>query len=545
MQDRQLQTNTAHTRHPLEVKSTIRLVSRVGLEVPGADAFDRTIREAVKWIKRRSPSIPAEAFEGHPFEVGGGGKHPAQAVRIDQSGIRIWAAQLDDPDKDIPRRTWVTELVCFEAEEKATFGVRLYNVTRGEDRPFSRSIPGVVKQIITNCGGMADSWPLFPQRVETQVDFDDFRELLLDPGRRLPVLVVSASSTVCSAVNGLALAQRLPGLVHLRAMTEETSWELTRWAGKSLSVFNGAARLYWPGFDLDDNPYRHRLWLPRLDGEDADQKSDREDGIFELVIRSGLRMAEHWDFPRFDALKQQAAEARLEAAKSNGVNPAELLALYEAEIDDLYARLEYTTAEHAAFVQLADQDLRDSQQALNESKAENSFLKARIASLESASKIKGQGLSDEMLTEYQEIEEWAGKHLAGPIWVAPKAIRETKKNGQFRDLALFSQTLLMLRDLFVPMKKEPSETRFLEYQSWLTENGVEDQPCFANRDAIRGFPEYSVNYLGETLWCENHLKYGSGRDPRGLFRIYYHWHEESQTLVIGHMPSHLDNMMTN
>ena len=31
---------------------------------------------------------------------------------------------------------------------------------------------------------------------------------------------------------------------------------------------------------------------------------------------------------------------------------------------------------------------------------------------------------------------------------------------------------------------------------------------------------------------------------RGSFRLYYFWDEDSQTVVVGWLPSHLDNSMT-
>ena len=134
---------------------------------------------------------------------------------------------------------------------------------------------------------------------------------------------------------------------------------------------------------------------------------------------------------------------------------------------------------------------------------------------------------------------------AATTLLAPKAIRETEKNTEFEDIALFSNALLMLKDLFVPMKRSPGKERRDAYEARLEELSLTYLPCFGQKGTIKRFPEYRVDYQGEQFWCENHIKFGTGWDPRNRFRIYYYWHEEDQLLIIGHMPNHLDNMLTN
>ena len=103
----------------------------------------------------------------------------------------------------------------------------------------------------------------------------------------------------------------------------------------------------------------------------------------------------------------------------------------------------------------------------------------------------------------------------------------------------------MLRDVFVPMKRNPGEKLFLNYQRVLHDMNLADDLCFSQRGVIKSYPEYKVTYGEHEYWCEHHIKYGGGFDPRNFFRIYYHWHEGDQILLVGHMPTHLDNKMTN
>jgi hypothetical protein len=95
------------------------------------------------------------------------------------------------------------------------------------------------------------------------------------------------------------------------------------------------------------------------------------------------------------------------------------------------------------------------------------------------------------------------------------------------------------------MKRQPGQARYDAYSRQLQELGLEDQPCFSQNGAIERFPEYSVTYESKKYWCNDHIKYGSGYDPKRMFRIYYYWHAADEILLIGHMPTHLDNKLTS
>jgi hypothetical protein len=57
---------------------------------------------------------------------------------------------------------------------------------------------------------------------------------------------------------------------------------------------------------------------------------------------------------------------------------------------------------------------------------------------------------------------------------------------------------------------------------------------------------YSVPYGNDdTRVLYDHFKYGNGYDNANQFRMYYFWDVERKRLVIGKMPSHLRNNLTN
>ncbi len=89
---------------------------------------------------------------------------------------------------------------------------------------------------------------------------------LLDPGRRLPVVLFSAIKEEegvypTDAGDPALTARELCGLAHVFTMPRvEDSHRLTKRL-RMLSVYDGAVRIYWPRFRLTDPPPRHPLHL--------------------------------------------------------------------------------------------------------------------------------------------------------------------------------------------------------------------------------------------------------------------------------------------
>ena len=56
--------------------------------------------------------------------------------------------------------------------------------------------------------------------------------------------------------------------------------------------------------------------------------------------------------------------------------------------------------------------------------------------------------------------------------------------------------------------------------------------------------EYFVRYRGRREFLGWHLKKGTSRDASRDLRIYFFWDEEDEEVVIGYLPGHLDNRIT-
>ncbi len=99
-----------------------------------------------------------------------------------------------------------------------------------------------------------------------QLDLDgieQFIELLESPLRKLPLVFVSPYTTdEKNAINTVRMSAALAGVaVVVEATSAEVTWEIAEKLGRPLSCFDGAARIYWPGFSANDGPREHPLYL--------------------------------------------------------------------------------------------------------------------------------------------------------------------------------------------------------------------------------------------------------------------------------------------
>lgn len=172
----------------------VRPVSQVSLELVGPNAFDQTISECVAWIaKRANATIPTNAFSGEPFDLADAeGAHWAAATRVVGEEASVWAARLDYHDNTVPQRTWLTEISVGRKHDTMRFGARLTNVTRGEDKFFTPSIPGIVKQLADRGVARLDGRSVSTQPTivaETNEEYLALLDFLADKRRQASLIV--------------------------------------------------------------------------------------------------------------------------------------------------------------------------------------------------------------------------------------------------------------------------------------------------------------------------------------------------------------------
>jgi hypothetical protein len=148
------------------------------------------------------------------------------------------------------------------------------------------------------------------------------------------------------------------------------------------------------------------------------------------------------------------------------------------------------------------------------------------------------------LRSYDDLEDWADEVLGEHVLIHNAALKDCRKNGHPNMLSRIADVLVVVRDYWVPAKLNGGREKRETVRNKLRALGLEDSPCFVDREEARRTAGYSVQYDGESRVLLDHLKYGNGYDNANQIRIYYFWDENRKRFVVGKMPSHLRNNLT-
>lgn len=533
-----------------EGRAIIRPVSQVTLRlkpVPGKDRFATTVDDILRWINRRAGrSLPAAAWQRESFELSDIGAQRTAGVALQEP--KYWAARLDDADKQIPLRTWITEIgVGIDPSGDILFGVRLICATRGPDEAFERSIPGFVKAIISSGPAELDGVVLRkePRVLSSEGDVADLVTLLEDQKRQSNVIVCvlpeGSSDPDDAAVSVRDLQSRLLGVAHVVAITAQASFALTDSVGRELSVFHQAVRTYRPGFRAwIDQPSNHPFALPnRIASWDESGAVSFERWVANQSLASSVSGPQREErLPAFNTVRQIAAHAERAKLKSEGGSDAELVKLYEQDNEQLRRELKEQKEQYDGLLSTADIEREAAVNAANAAKAQALERLHRIRLLEERLAAGNAPLRTPIPETLETFGEWCREYLVGSVEIANRAYQGVRKS-EYHDPSFIYQTLLLLRDLYVPMRLDATPGRRNAYEQALAQLQIEES---ATGDGVKYAADlYSVQYGGARRPLDRHLKGSDSRDRRFGFRLYFFWDEDEQVVVVGWLPSHLDN----
>jgi hypothetical protein len=341
-------------------------ISQTVVRVHGGanDSVFTSVRGLIlEWLRHQAGyELPKAMLRGETDSLDPLGAQRVETVAIETDGL--WAARLDYQDRSVARRTWVAEaMLAATGPRAALLGFRLHCVTLGEPAPFSRSIPrfmratGRIHEV--HLDGVEIDLTSTP--VETEEETDALVQLILSPERRNPVVGVSMDESWSGEprefLNSDALANAVFGTAHVRLLSRDASFWLTKKIGKRFSVFNGAVRIWWPNLNLEQEaPYDHPLWLAgriRDEGETPTLYS-----ISDRILRAaaGRRDADN-AIPSFAEVRRAASTLERKVAAQSGQSDASLIPLYEAENARILDELREAKIEQAELLAIADEDV--------------------------------------------------------------------------------------------------------------------------------------------------------------------------------------------
>jgi hypothetical protein len=235
--------------------------------VAGAALFEAAAQRMWLWARGGLKTATDLWGEGEFHENG----LDVTVLRCDSDDRSLYRVAVQRPDEWDPSLLWLTTIDAVRTGDSVDIGVSVEQDLRHLRVPPSPLVPPLVALLhdFVSEGATAGTQPLraTPEAIVGSEQIDSFvQSCLLNPGRRLPVVLFSAIKEEdgvypIDAGNPALTARELCGLAHVFVMPRvEDSHRLTKRLGM-LSVYDGAVRIYWPRLRLTDPPPRHPLHL--------------------------------------------------------------------------------------------------------------------------------------------------------------------------------------------------------------------------------------------------------------------------------------------
>ncbi len=449
---------------------------------------------------------------------------------------RLWTMVHFQRDQTDPSLGWrTTEQLAREgAELRFTLRLAIEPIdmrvvpARFEVRP-----PRIVSALAETLSGTIDG-QLVSSR-PAQIGIDDVGrlvDLLTSPTRRLPVVAITSDPRFGRPlIDERRAAERLVGIAHVvTLLTGQVTWALTNELGENLlSVFGGAVRIYWPGFDRNADPFDHRLWLPtRIEEVEAsgrplvDQLARLVSSVAVLRVPSDQLARRLWGLADVEA-RGELDDLRRRIAAAPEEFTAELWTDYERLIDTDMTQRERIRA------------LEDEITAIRQ----NYGALARDYGLTAAASVDEADDDDEITTPRVAVDV-AARNYSDVLVLLPEAI-ESADDCTYPNVPKLFSALNTIGDVARGWR---AGTLSAGFPGAFKDAGLEYGPGVSNLTVGRTGSEYLRTYQGHEILLGPHVKLGKGTSAALLARIYWWVDEDARQFVIGHVGRHLKDGTT-
>jgi hypothetical protein len=485
------------------------------------------------WYKRwkgLEVQLPPELKNFEPTQ---GHNIQAASERTD-SGESCWALIWRYPHPEDESLLWLARVVFSENASSCEFALTLQlDSTRLQFRP-----PILTLRSPRLVGGIAASFDcrVGPQKVTgtsiplATADVDNFvRRDLVDPSRSLPLIVVSRrASNDDFVVDPDRLAAKLVGLAVVYALSERgTSYRLTDLLPPRLSCYNGAVRVYWPGFSSEDPPTKHPLYHPDIIARITEQGALLEDRLFDRLAR--ISAFRYVDGPITSRVLQASKTKQKERQVRQLEDLRDSLGKdYQARIDEILG----TLAQREEIIR----SLEDENRLLKERLSDWRLYQSPASSEPTANvPIAEEG----ELGSVAEAVARAKTRFSDSLDFWPSALESAGASRSERYESVFQALEILHRvasDYFAALDKGASMGRFedqfapyrIKYsarESQTTGTKFRQQRTFTNDD--------------RSLFMERHLTIGGG-DRQDTVQIFFEIDPSARRFIVGYCGIHLD-----
>lgn len=483
-----------------------------------ATKLDSAILLAAEWCSR---SLNNTVDAASLLTAGSFGNDDGRTAEISVDPGHLWSATVTSPADTDPTLSWRIQvtLSAVDARVMGTFRIGLGAtpgaLTRVSPLSYEFAAPALVRTLLRELASTDAGWTVstLADSIEAS-DTEGLVEFLLDPKRRLPVVLVTNDPATGKPVfpgsdDQMAraeheLARELAGLAHVRTLSSGyASRRLTELLGRPLSLWHGAVRIYWPGLTLTDDPYAHRLWSP-----------DRLLGLRRPLV-SELR---HW-------------LATLSVARTPE-HPG-LLAARRDQSKDIH---EWTEFLESANEQLAG-EMRSIQTELEARDAEILRLQVKLDALSFGAAVSEE--EEEALAEPTTVLEALNRieeEFGDGIVFLDSARKSASDFSSYNDPGKAYRALRAVAEASDAKAKGGLGKSLPDF---FRERGFEYQGSNDIAKDRRYKTSYTITYDGKRRVMEPHLKVDEATSPDQCMRIYWWDDPAANVFVVGQVGRHL------
>ena len=421
--------------------------------------------------------------------------------------------------------------------------------------------------------GLAEIRPLDgqPWLLQSSNDLTELRDLLVDPRRTLPVIMLTQPDRSHYGIQisdyvleETVLARRLQAVAHVVLMPWTLGFEWTDLVGQPWAAYLGAVRTYRPGLDFEEDPasahprtfidrilfWRHEdlhgeaafleFLVNQMYFEAATKRIDWGDCLFLTDARTKAAEIARERLHR-EVIVQQSTAGEVAALRTR---IEQIEAAHGTEREALSAKIAEAEKEAKAWSDDSLQAAKDREYYVDENKKlrlQIDMLRARLT--EKIGEAVDATIS--IPQRFDELPEWVSVHLAGRLELHPRALRGLK-NASYQDVGLVYRALLLLANEYRNMRIGFDGAKDA-YDNGVKRLGLRHDGSISQERAGHEGDEYYVRYpVGAQTrrFLELHLRKGTSKDERHCLAIYFFWDDDTQQVVVGWLPSHLDNRQT-
>jgi hypothetical protein len=505
-----------------------RLVYACRFDVPAQDGLAQVLAEYSGWIERhyrQRRGLPSFAYDlaadgavpdlpqGHIIQRQKYVGQNAEVIRL------IWAYPVDGD----PGLEWRNEIRIgglsngCAVEHLISINSIDYTIIPAQ---VSLGSPGVIRRLCSDRSVTIGEMSVEAKAYRLGTDnVDEFVEFLQSADRKLPIVLVSPyANGEPTELDVDAMAQRLAGVaVVVDFQDPQATWDVADAIGRTMSCFDGAARIYWPGFSADQDPRRHRLYFGariRDVGAPLIEKSI-ERSIFAVAAFRFVSDSRLNDVVR--EAEQAERQQRLESQKTSS----------DIEWEDISIHL--------------DSELTDANQKISDLESEIRNLKANQQILFSAGapgEPEEVEVAPEEIAPPASVEEACTRAQEYEHLIVLDTAFEAARDSPYKRPADILAALTSLEEI-AALGLNGDILQQLKDRGW----GKRSSMHISVPTKAKYGNSYQFKYDGKTQYFEPHITLGSG-DANSCASIHFLIDHKQKKFVIGHVGRHLPNTNT-